>query len=195
MMSTTGLKKNKLAMVDLDGTLVFTLDANFLAYKTALTERGFDLDRDSYVRHCDGHSYRDFLPALTGGDSAAAEAVHARKSELYVQCLKSARVNGPLVDILRAIKGEYYIALVTTASRVNADGILRHFGLAALFDAVVTQEDVRISKPDPGCYNDVIARFGVPRENCIIFEDSSSGIAAALASGCITYAVKHGDAG
>ena len=41
-MSATALKKSKLAMVDLDNTLVFTMKANYAAYKRALNEHGFD---------------------------------------------------------------------------------------------------------------------------------------------------------
>lgn len=187
----TGLKKNKLAMVDLDGTLVFTLNANYLAYKGALNEYGFELERDYFARNCDGRSYRDFLPALTGGaDDEVIEALHRRKIELYAECLKSAVVNRRLVDILTAIKPDYYIALVTTASKANVQRILSHFALDTLFDAVSTQEDVKKSKPDPGCYNDVIERFGVPKENCVIFEDSAPGVQAALSSGCQTFVVR-----
>ena len=58
---------------------------------------------------------------------------------------------------------------LTTASRPNVEGVLRHFGLEDFFDLVVTQEDVKIAKPDPGCYNELIARCGVKREDCLIF--------------------------
>lgn len=61
--------------------------------------------------------------------------------------------------------------------------------LHELFDTVVTQENVLRSKPDPFCYNMVIERFGVDLSRCIIFEDSASGIAAALASGCQPFCV------
>ena len=66
--------------------------------------------------------------------------------------------------------------------------------LHELFDTVVTQGDVLRSKPDPFCYNMVIERFGVDLSRCIIFEDSASGIAAALASGCQTLRVRKGAA-
>ena len=69
-MSTTALKKTKLAMVDLDSTLVFTMNANFEAYKRALNEHGIDLTPEHYANCCDGKSYRDFLPALVGGSAA-----------------------------------------------------------------------------------------------------------------------------
>ena len=179
-------------MVDLDNTLVFTMKANYAAYKRALNEHGYDFTLEQYARDCDGKSYRSFLPGLVGGSAELAEAVHDRKIELYPECMTLAELNAPLADILRALKGEYYIALVTTATRRNVERILEHFALTELFDAVVTNEDVLHSKPDPYCYNMVIERFGVDRRNCIIFEDSSTGIAAALASGCQTFCVKGG---
>ena len=191
-MSTAGLNKHKLAMVDLDGTLVFTLEANALAYARALAEYGFTLTREDYAAHCDGRAYRDFLPEIMGADSPYIEAVHDRKIALYGECLTAAEPNGPLLDILRGLKPTYILALVTTASRPNVEGVLRHFGLEDFFDLVVTQEDVKIAKPDPGCYNELIARCGVKREDCLIFEDSASGVAAALASGCQTLVVRRG---
>ena len=183
--------KHKLAMVDLDNTLVFTMEANALAYARALGEAGFTLSREDYAASCDGRSYRDFLPEIMGAGNPDIERVHARKIALYAECLKAAVLNERLLDVLRGLRGEYILALVTTASRPNVEGVLRHFGLEDFFDLVVTQEDVKIAKPDPGCYNELIARCGVKREDCLIFEDSASGVAAALASGCQTLVIRR----
>lgn len=180
-------------MVDLDDTLIFTLRPNHLAYQTALMEQGFDLSLEEYSSFCNGHSYKDFLPKIMGEGHPAMETVHDRKTELYAQCLKAAEINSPLVDILRAIKPQYNIALVTTASRTNVERILSHFGLDDIFDALITREDVAKSKPDPAGYLLAMEKFGVKKENCIIFEDSPSGIKAALASGCATMCVKNGE--
>ena len=184
--------KHKLAMVDLDNTLVFTMEANALAYRRALAEYGFALSKEDYASRCDGRAYRDFLPEIMGADSPFIEAVHERKIALYGECLTAAEPNRPLLDILRAIKPDYILALVTTASRRNVEAVLERFELTALFDLVVTQEDVRRAKPDPACYNDLIERLGVDRADCVIFEDSASGVQAALASGCQTLVVKRG---
>ena len=191
-MCTTGLKKTKLAMVDLDNTLVFTMEANALAYARALQEYGFTLTKEDYAARCDGRAYRDFLPELMGADSPYIEAVHERKIALYGECLTAAEPNVPLLDVLRGLRDTYILALVTTASRRNVDAVLKHFALTELFDIVVTQEDVRKAKPDPACYNDLIERLGVDRADCLIFEDSASGVAAALSSGCQTLVVKRG---
>ncbi len=186
------MNKNKLAMADLDGTLIFTEEANFSAYRQALEEAGFPFSRELWRTRCEGRSYRDFLPEIMGAGHPAIEQVHQRKIELYPSCLTKAEVNQPLLDILEALRPAYILALVTTASRVNAEAVLVHFDLAEFFDHVVTQEDVHVPKPDPSCYNDLITKLEIPRENCIIFEDSASGVAAAVASGCQTLCVRRG---
>ena len=57
-------KKNKLAIFDLDGTLFDTKDVNFLAYKTALTELGYELDYNFFCKECNGKLYKEFIPMI-----------------------------------------------------------------------------------------------------------------------------------
>lgn len=175
-------KKNRLAMVDLDGTLIDTLDVNYNAYKAAFAEYGYDLTREQYSEVCNGRSYKEFMPELLGTANPYTEFIHERKKEVYVDYLKFANLNEHLIHILHAIKPEYYIALVTTASRRNTEDILNFFELEYLFDRVVTQEDVVRCKPAPDCYIQTREWFSVSVENTIIFEDSESGIAAAKGS-------------
>ena len=42
------MNRNKLAMVDLDGTLIFTGRANYAAYRPALAEAGFALAEETF---------------------------------------------------------------------------------------------------------------------------------------------------
>ena len=51
------------------------------------------------------------------------------------------------------------------------------------FDLIVTQEDVRKTKPDPECFHLAMLKAGIDKENTIIFEDSETGLEAAKASG------------
>ncbi len=177
-------------MVDLDGTLIDTTEANYQAYKAALTEYGYELSRDYYIQNCFGHSYKDFLPAILGADSSLLERVHEKKNILYKNCFCYAEVNFHLVNILTAIRSEYYLALVTTASKANVTNILQHFKLDYLFDAIVTQEDMSRNKPAPDCYIKTREKFGISPINTIIFEDSPVGMTAALGSGCSTFCYK-----
>ena len=76
-------------------------------------------------------------------------------------------------------------AAIVTSS--NAPKMERLFGMISglrdFFAAVITDKDVSRSKPDPECYLTAAARLGVAIEDCIVFEDSFSGLESGRAAG------------
>jgi HAD superfamily hydrolase (TIGR01509 family) len=52
-----------------------------------------------------------------------------------------------------------------------------------LFDAILTSEDFRESKPSPDCYLTAARRFGLQPDDCVVFEDSFNGLKSGRASG------------
>lgn len=74
--------------------------------------------------------------------------------------------------------------IVTSSARDKMENLYRaHPDFASHFTAILTAEDCRRSKPAPDCYLTAAARLGVPIEQCVIFEDSFNGLAAARAAG------------
>lgn len=179
-------KVKKLAIFDLDGTLFDTKDVNFRAYSKAIQECGYqaDIDYNYYCDFCNGKNYKTFLPVLIPKITPEGmQAIHDAKKRLYTSYLKYAVKNKSLFSLIESIRGEYVIALVTTASRENVDDILKGFRVAGEFDIIITQEDVINCKPAPECFLLAMERAGVMAENTIIFEDSEAGLEAAEASG------------
>ena len=85
-------------------------------------------------------------------------------------------------------------ALVTGSSRGEAASAIKHLGDIA-FAIVVAAEDVERSKPFPDGYLKAIAHLGIAPHECLVIEDSVSGIAAGRAAGCIVLAVRAGNFG
>jgi beta-phosphoglucomutase-like phosphatase (HAD superfamily) len=54
--------------------------------------------------------------------------------------------------------------------------------LVAVLDVVLTREDVQNAKPDPEIYLLAAQRMGVEPKDCIVIEDSPSGVRAAVAA-------------
>ena len=132
------MKKNKLAMFDMDGTLYDTIDINYYAYKEACAVFGKDLDRDFFVNECFGHNYTKFVPMIMG-DTEHMEEIHDIKMEDYKKYFDKVKINKHLFNIIESIKDEYYIALVTTGSKKNVTEIVDYFGHMDVFDLIVTQ--------------------------------------------------------
>lgn len=178
------MKPLKALLVDLDGTLVDTSDANFAAYQAALAKAGVAITREWWDANGFGRSWRQFLPELLAGrPDVDPRSVADEKARIYPDFLDKVRVNASLVSLLEKLRPKVRAALVTTASRAGADAVLDRHGLRCLFDTIVTGDDVTAHKPSPEAFAEAARRLEVTPEDCLIVEDSSIGVAAARAFG------------
>ncbi len=183
--------KDKLAIFDMDGTLIDTCMVNFRSYSKALSEEGIDITYEYFEKNCFGKGYKDYLPPLIGDDREMLERIHKRKIVLYKEFIGEARLNPVLIDFIRGMKEVYHMALVTTASRDNVLDELKHFGIEKDFDLILAGEDIHKHKPDPEGFIMAMERFGIPPEKTVIFEDSAVGIEAAKRSGAAVMKVER----
>lgn len=181
--------KKKLAIFDLDGTLFDTRRVNFFSYNKALQQYGVGIEYEYFSQKCNGRHYADFLPQVLSGTQNIDE-IHRKKKIYYNEFLHECRENVHLFQILCCMKSEYYIALVTTASRKNCEELLNYFHRFELFDLIITQEDVAQKKPDPEGILKAMEHFGVENSQTVVFEDSDVGIKAAERSGAAVFVIK-----
>ena len=82
------------------------------------------------------------------------------------------------------------MAVGTSAQRRRTLETLEHFGIAARFGAVVTGDDVDLTKPAPEIFLRAAKAVGAAPENTVVVEDSPVGIEAAHAGGmkCVGFA-------
>jgi beta-phosphoglucomutase-like phosphatase (HAD superfamily) len=179
-------------LIDLDGTLADTAAANYVAYAQALGEHGVSVAREHFDAVAFGRNWKAFLPALLAdaGSSAEPHLIAARKADIYPALTSGIRINHPLVRLIASSRPTCRTALVTTASAANAHAVLAQHGLADLFDTVITGSDVTRHKPDPEAYLLAAERLGVTAAECLVFEDSSIGVASAQAFGAMVIRVE-----
>ncbi|WP_338960041.1 HAD-IA family hydrolase [Fusobacterium nucleatum] len=178
--------KNKLAIFDLDGTLFDTKDVNYNAYQNAIkmVEIDVKIDYNDFCNLYNGKNYREFLPKIIPDiTEEQMKNIHNFKKNIYTQYLDKARKNELLFFMIQEIKKEFYISLVTNASKKNVVDILEKFAVKDLFDLFVTQEDIKKPKPSAEGFLKAIDYFSILKKNTIIFEDSEIGIQAAIESG------------
>ena len=81
-------------------------------------------------------------------------------------------------------------ALVSASPRVLVDSVLKSVPTHT-FSFSLSADDVTNSKPDPEAYLKAADNLKVSIENCLILEDSPTGVKAATSSGAFTIAVPH----
>lgn len=122
------------------------------------------------------------------GDNLSPEEVAARgaaKEALYREMVAS-RVPELLVPGVREFircHRDAPIGLASNAEPANIDFILDHAGIRPYFRVVVDGHQVQNPKPHPEIYLRAADLLGVAPADCIVFEDSHGGVAAARAAG------------
>ncbi len=69
--------------------------------------------------------------------------------------------------------------------------IIERAGLVDRFDTLVSADDVQRKKPAPDAYLKAMAVLQVDPENCLVFEDTHTGLLAATQAGARAVAVRH----
>lgn len=170
---------------DLDGTLVDTHEANYLAYRHAVELiKSLSLGEELRISIKSGENSIYFLDKLIPGINVdEVDAINIKKRELYPTYLNESKLNHYLVTFLGQMSEHYVTALVTTAKRQNALSVIRRHGLEDLFTFMIFGDDVNNMKPDSEAYLLALKKSGLKADEVIAFEDSSKGIEAAEAAG------------
>lgn len=170
---------------DLDGVIVDSMPVHELAWRRYLESLGIeggDIPSRMHGRRND-EIVRDFLGEAVEQHIVLAHG--AAKERLFRDMLRE-RLRESLVpgiaEWLDHIGGAP-IALATNAERANIDFTLDGAGLRRYFDVIVDGSEVSRPKPAPDVYLRAAELLEIPPHNCIVFEDSPVGVAAALAAG------------
>jgi HAD superfamily hydrolase (TIGR01509 family) len=101
----------------------------------------------------------------------------------------------PLIDgaigAARRIAARWPLGLASSSNRELIDRALAVSGLAPLFRATVSSEEVARGKPAPDVYLEIARRLGVEPIACAAIEDSANGIRSAHAAGMRVIAVPN----
>ena len=174
----------RLILLDFDGTLVDTKDANAGAYIEALAEVGITVNKQEYLDKYFGMRCIEFMRCVGLQSDDEIRAVRRRKIELYPNYFHTVRLNTPLWEwcqMMRSLGAKVWI--VSTGHINNITNVMRYLNIESGIDRVITGDDVERPKPYPDCFLKAIEEAGVAIDETIIFEDSKVGLEAAKASG------------
>jgi beta-phosphoglucomutase len=110
-----------------------------------------------------------------------------KKKQMLVQEKFNQLGNAPLFpgtkSSLELVSKKYKLALCTSASRLTVQAFFRSGIPEHLFECILSAENVLKGKPDPEIYLHAMCLLGADPTECVIVEDSISGILAGIASG------------
>jgi HAD superfamily hydrolase (TIGR01509 family) len=93
------------------------------------------------------------------------------------------------VDAVRRMADRWPLGLASSSPPALIHTVLTTAGIAPLFKATVSTEEVKRGKPAPDVYLTVVSRLGVDPDRAAAVEDSSNGLRSAAAAGTHVIAV------
>ena len=174
---------------DMDGVLLDNLDFHLRAFKLFGEEHDRVLTNEQ-IQAVFGRKNADMLQALLESELSEGEIrrYETRKEELYRDLIRPhlrEQVVGGLMEFLGTLRRKgFRIALATSGPIDNVNMVLEELGLRDYFSFVVTGDQVVHGKPHPEAFLLAAEGLGLAPSSCVVFEDSFSGVEAAVRAGC-----------
>ncbi len=177
----------KAIIFDMDGLMIETEHLQSRAFEQVLAEYGIspELHADGTV-HQVGVSAHDNFVAMKEKyrlDADIDELLH-KKQKIYREILSGNITPKPgLLSLLEKLAQKKVTVAVASSSSVDdIMFILKTLGVEKYFTVIVSGESVPRHKPAPDIFIEAARQLNVHPENCVVLEDSQSGVEAAKAA-------------
>jgi HAD superfamily hydrolase (TIGR01509 family) len=169
---------------DWDGTLADTAGLNCRALCRALRLQRATVPTGWHAEHA-GLSIEDQLSALSSHleRELDIDAVVTARDSYLLSHLQEITAHPAVLAIAERAVGRLPLAIATGNHRHLVEPALRALGIAGLFDAVITRDDVYAGKPAPDLFLLAARAVNVSPVGSHVYEDTTEGLAAATAAG------------
>ncbi|MBI3977977.1 MAG: HAD family phosphatase [Chloroflexi bacterium] len=190
-MPTKAHRRFKAIIFDMDGLLVDSEPLWAEAQRTLLRRRGLSWDPELFRRMM-GRRPADAMRTIQQhyrltGDTAALTG------ELIADVLQLYRQGVPLRpgahDLVAAVAPSHRLAIASSSPREIIETVVALCGWDRLFGVLCSGDEVPRGKPAPDVFLAAATALDVSPVECLVLEDSPTGVAAALAADMTCYAV------
>jgi beta-phosphoglucomutase len=171
---------------DMDGVIVDSNPYHKIALKEFCSRHGYELTDDQLLKRIYGRTNREWITDLFGKlpEDQLMEYTEEKESlfrKLYDDDIKPVKGLIPFLELLNEHK--ILRAIGTSAPRTNVDFTLNKTHTVKYFPTILNDTFVTHSKPHPEIYLISAEALGLPNSQCIVIEDSLSGVEAGQRAG------------
>ena len=180
------MSKEKAFLFDLNGTMIDDMDFHIKAWHGILNGLGANISLAQMKEECYGKN-DELLERIFPGRFSADEKTKMSydKETAYQLAFKpSLKLLDGLDDFMeKASKQNIPMAIGSAAIIYNIDFVLDNLNIRHYFKAIVSADDVVLSKPHPETFLKAAALLNTTPTDCLVFEDVPKGAEAAANAG------------
>lgn len=177
-------------LFDMDGVLIDTHWPVTDFWQKYARRYGVQISQADWTQHIYGcpaaHTLDVVFPHLPAGDRQAI----LNDLVTYEVNLTYTAMAGAVPFLHLLARHNIPLALVTSGEMWKVNAVTAQLGLDNIFAACVTAGDIRQGKPHPDCYLLAAQQLQKRPEQCLVFEDSISGVTAAATAGAYCIGVQ-----
>ena len=182
----------------MDGVIVDTEPVHHYAYHQHFKQLNIEVTSEMYASFT-GNSTRNIFQKLKEQFDLQedVEDLILRKRHLFNEAFDLKEDLYLIEGVEELIKDLHangiQLIVASSASNVTINRVFTRFNLHQYFTHIVSGEDFPKSKPHPAIFEHAASLSVAPKENCIVIEDSTNGIQAAVSAGiyCVGYDSFH----
>ena len=177
----------KAAIFDMDGTLVDSMPHHHIAWMAFLKQHKLSISAEEFEEEYHKGTLIEVMERLFPKikDEKELRRIGDQKEALFRKLYAPyvAPIKGLIPFLKNLIKMDVPMGLATMGDQNNIDFTLDKIQISHFFEATTGGHQVKKGKPDPEIFLMTAKKLGIPPEQCLAFEDTRSGIAAAQAAG------------
>jgi len=190
----------KLIIFDLDGVLVSAKHIHYETLNTAIETvagKQYAITETEHLSTYDGLKTNQKLEMLTNSKGlplALHTEIWSMKQKLTIEAISELKQDERLVGIFNELSHRgYKLACASNSIRRSVLVMLSKIGVIEYMDLILSNEDVKNSKPHPEMYWKAMSMMGVLPDETLIVEDSPTGLLAASRSRATVLRVDNPD--
>ena len=183
------MTRTQAIVFDMDGVLIDSEELHAHAKRSAFAQAGIALthaELRSYVGRSDAVMIDEIGARLT---SDQRSMVLDEKTRIYEQEEQEIKIVPGAVEFVLWAARHYRLAIATSATPRNRIATLDRLGIANLFEVTADLGDISEPKPSPEIYLTVASRLALQPSQCLVVEDSLTGVVSAKHAGCCVSAL------
>lgn len=177
----------KAVIFDMNGIIIDDEHVHEGAFQRTVEPFGIILDHQSYLECCAGKTDKAGYVSIAQKyqKTLPIDDLIYQKEEQYLDLFPSLKKVYPgILECIDRLSKDYTLALTSSSTKIEVELVTKTFNIYDKFKTIISGNDVKIGKPDPEPYLKTCDILQFNPKECLVIEDSASGIKSAIAASC-----------